>query len=90
MYRGQIIFIINAESIRNPYSNTKKDLVRKLNELGAEIEFLENQFLDAERTTGVEIALISIIIDRKVEDDLFAGVDDKIKNHTIEIEEKMS
>jgi len=76
MYRGQIIFLLNAETLRNPHTNDRKLLVRRLEESGAEIEFIQNAFLAAERKTSVEVALINIVIDRKVEDDLFAGCDD--------------
>lgn len=77
MYRGQIVFLLNAETIRNPHTNTRKVLVQKLAELDAEIEYIPGAFMDAERPTGVEVALISIIIKKQVEDDLFAGCDDK-------------
>ena len=61
MYRGEIVFLINAETIKNPYSNTRKDLVNKLEELNADIEYIQNSFLvDAERKTSVEVALIHI------------------------------
>ena len=76
MYRGQIIFLLNAETIRNPHTNSRKDLCRRLDELGAEIEFIQNAFTTAERPTNVEVALVNIVIDRKVEDDLFAGCED--------------
>lgn len=76
VYRGQIIFLLNAETIRNPCNNSRKLLVRRLDELGASIEFIAKAFIDAERKTFVEVALINIKIDRKVEDDLFAGVAD--------------
>ena len=59
---GAIICLLNAETIRNPYSNTRKDLKTKLTELHAEIKFLENAFVYAENETNVEIALIKICI----------------------------
>ncbi len=59
---GAIVCLLNAETIRNPYSNTRKDLKRKLTELGAKIEFLENAFVYAENETNVEIALVKICI----------------------------
>lgn len=85
LYRGQIIFLLNADTIRNPYTNTRKALVRKLEELDAEIEYIQDAFKDAERKTGVEIALVNIIVERQVEEDLFAGCEDEAKEsgHTI-------
>ena len=85
MFRGQIIFQLNAETIRNPYSNQRKALVKRLDELNAEIEFIEGAYKDAERPTGVEIVLINIIIEKTIEDDLFEGCDDEA-NKTIEID----
>lgn len=76
MYRGQIIFLLNAETLRNPHTNERKLLVRRLDEAGAEIEYIQNAFVNAERRTGVEVALVSVVVDRKVEDDLFADCDD--------------
>lgn len=86
MYRGQIIFLLNAETIRNPFTNTRKDLAKKLRDLNAEIEFIPDAFLTADRPTKVEVALINIVIERKVEEDLFAGVDDEVKKEQPTIE----
>jgi len=82
MYRGQIVFLLNAETLRNPHTKTRKLLARKLEELGAKIEYIKNGFVDAERKTKVEVALVYIKIDRKVEDDLFADAKDKAKKAT--------
>ncbi len=59
---GQIVCLLNSETIKNPFSNTRKDLVRKLDEYNAEIEYIQDAFKDAENKTGVEIALIYINI----------------------------
>jgi len=88
LYRGQIIFLLNAETLRNPYTNTRKELVQKLEELGAEIEYIPGAFKDAERPTGVEVALVNIKVARKVEADLFAGCDDKAEAPGERFEEK--
>jgi hypothetical protein len=76
LYRGQIICLLNAETLRNPHSDSRKLLARRLSEAGAQIEYISNAFLTAERRTAVEVALVDITIDRKVEDDLFSGCDD--------------
>lgn len=59
---GQIVCILNAETIKNPYSILRKELVKKLNEYRADIGFLSDTFVDSERTTKVEIALIYVDI----------------------------
>lgn len=62
---GQICCILNAETIRNPYSNLRKLLADKLSEYNADIEFVSGAFLNAERTTDVEVALIYVNIPTK-------------------------
>ena len=59
---GKIVCLLNAETLNNPYTITRKDLVRKLDELNAEIEYIEDAFIDAERKAYVEVALIKIDI----------------------------
>ena len=57
-----IVCILNAETIRNPYTNERKDLVNRLEKMNAEIKYMEGQFLSSERPTGVEIAVIKIFV----------------------------
>jgi hypothetical protein len=71
LFSGQIVCLLNAETIKNPFSNSRKDLVSKLNKLNASIEYIENAFLDADRKTGVEVALIYIEKIRDVETEIF-------------------
>ena len=59
---GDIVCLLNAETIRNPYTEIRKNLLRLLNEYEAEIEYIEDAFASAERSTGVEIALIKVSI----------------------------
>ena len=59
---GKVICLLNAETIRNPHTNARKDLSRKLEEYNASIEFIAGAFAAAERQTAVEIALIKVDI----------------------------
>ena len=78
---GQIISLLNAETIKNPYSVYRKDLINKLNLLNAEIEFLKDEFIEADRKTNVEIALININIPKKrIEGNILSGMF-KAKEH---------
>lgn len=88
LFSGQILFLLNAETLRNPYSNHRKELVRKLADLGAEIEYIPDGFLDAERTTPVEVALINIVVKRTVEADLFAGCSDEYVEEEVKLQQK--
>lgn len=62
----EIVCILNAETIRNPYTKRRKLLLDKINEYGS-YEFLEEEFKNAERKTNVEIALVRLVIDKKNE-----------------------
>lgn len=55
---GEVIAIVNAETIRNPFSNRRKELVKLLEEYNAEINYLPSEFTSADRTTNVEVAMI--------------------------------
>ena len=59
---SKIICLLNAETIRNPYSNKRKLLTNTLEKYNAEIEFVQNAFSNAERKTGVEVAIIHVEI----------------------------
>lgn len=66
---GQIACILNAETIRNPYTNTRKLLLKKLTEAGASIRYLNNAFAKAERRAKVDVALINVVIPKKFVDE---------------------
>lgn len=57
---GAVVCILNAETLKNPCTNERRDLQRKLTEYNAKIEFIQDAFLDAERKTTVEVALIKV------------------------------
>lgn len=61
-FGGKIICLLNKETIANPYTNSRKLLLKKLEEYGAEIEYLPLEFVNAERKTSVEVALIKMRI----------------------------
>lgn len=67
-YGGQIVCLLNAETIKNPYTIYRKYLLRQLEENNAEIQFLQDEFKNAERSTNVEIALIYLNIPEKIEE----------------------
>jgi predicted RNA methylase len=61
---GQILCLLNAETIRNPYTNTRKELVALIAKHGGSVEYVENAFSDAARKTSVEVALVHLDIGR--------------------------
>lgn len=60
---GELRCLVNAETIKNPFSNLRNALLTKLEDLGAEIEYLTDEFITAERPTAVEVALIKVKIE---------------------------
>lgn len=61
---GSIVCLLNAETLRNPYSVNRKILLRKLKEYNANIEYIEGAFNNAERKTDVEIALVKVYVEQ--------------------------
>lgn len=57
---GIVIALINAETIRNPYTQQRKELIRDLTENDARVTFVKNGFQNAARKTAVEIAIIKV------------------------------
>lgn len=56
---GHIVCVLNAETIRNPYSEERKMLSRLIDAFSyRDTRFVENAFSDAERQTDVEIAIV--------------------------------
>jgi len=74
IYSGQIVCLINAETIKNPNTQARKYLMTELSRLGADIEFLAGEFSNGERKTAVECALIYIDKRIEVEEDLFSSM----------------
>lgn len=65
---GSIRCILNAETIRNPFSMTRQELVKLLNKYGAKITYESGAFSKAERRTDVDIAIVSVDIPKPERD----------------------
>ncbi len=68
---GAIVCLLNAETIKNPYTNQRQHLIKLLNEYGAEIRYIQGAFDHAERRTDVEVALVKIAIPRRIAESEF-------------------
>lgn len=60
LYEGEIVCILNAETLRNAFSKERQHLLRIIAEHGR-VKFIENAFSDAQRKTDVEIALVHLV-----------------------------
>lgn len=65
---GQIACILNAETIRNPFTNSRKTLLKLLRKHNASIRFMEQGFSRAARRTDADVALINVNIPAANED----------------------
>jgi len=72
IYSGQVIALLNAESIRNPYSKERKLLISIIESNPTNtIEYIENAFTDSERSTDVEVVLIHLVKVANYAEDFF-------------------
>jgi len=71
LWDGEVVAIINAETIRNPYSAQRQMLVRLIERHG-EVEFIEGAFagVDAERQTDVDVALVYLRKEANLQTDI--------------------
>lgn len=77
---GAILCLLNAQTIRNPFTREMKELRKILDDYGAEITFYDQPFQssDAERFSNVEVAVIKVCIPEKYESLI---LDDLRKEH---------
>ena len=66
MHEGEIVCLLNAETIRNPHTAARKRLASILEQNG-NVEFLGDCFSRAERKTGVDVAMV--YLKKAAEDD---------------------
>lgn len=62
---GGVICLLNAETLKNPYTMERKALVQRLDDLQANVQYLEQAFNRAERKTSVEVAIVRVFIPKK-------------------------
>ena len=67
---GQIVCLLNAETLKNQHTMYRKNLASMLSQLNADIEYISDAFIDAERKTNVEIALIYINLPKREPDSI--------------------
>lgn len=57
---GSIICIMNANTLRKANTRTRIKLLEQLSSVGANVDYLEDAFVDAERKTNVSIAVVKV------------------------------
>lgn len=59
---GGIVCLLNAETLRNPSTYARKILARELERLEAETTYIERAFVESERRTYVDVAMVKCTI----------------------------
>ena len=59
---GQIVCLLNAETIRNPYTNLRKTLLQTLKQYDAQFEYIADGFKSAERKADVDVVIVKVSI----------------------------
>lgn len=61
LWNGEVVAIIGAETLRNPYSKERQHLVKLIEKYG-DVEYLSEEFMtdETQRKTRVEIALVRL------------------------------
>ena len=69
---GSIICLLNAETLKNPHTKARQKLKEELKDI-SQITYHKGLFLDAERKTDVEIALVkaSVVSEKILESEYF-------------------
>jgi len=80
LWDGEIAAIVNAETIRNPFSKERQFLVDLITSHG-DVEFLEDAFMsdDAMRKTPVDVALIHLRKRADMESNVFGNLLEELK-----------
>lgn len=59
LHSGEIVCLLNAETVRNPFSQKRKLLVKLIEDYGS-VEWIGKQFQDAERKTAVDSCIVRL------------------------------
>jgi hypothetical protein len=57
IHHGEIVCLLNEETIKNPYTEERRNLVQIIEQFG-EVEYLGDCFSNAERKTDVRVAMV--------------------------------
>src|SRR5699024_10731262 len=81
----KVYAILNKQTIDNAYTNKRQELLRKLDEYDASIEYVSGAFTTADRKTDVEVALIRVNVSTM--DNVGESIYDEIPLYSSDINE---
>lgn len=64
---GAVICILNAQTIKNPYTRERMELLDILEKYHADISYMQDAFVESEHSTSVEIAVVKVMISQTEE-----------------------
>lgn len=73
IYNGDVIALINAETLRNPFSKSRQ-LLNSIIEQHGSVEYIAGAFVDAERKTDIDVALVHLKKRNSINADYFGGM----------------
>lgn len=62
---GAIVCLLNAETLKNQCSNDRILLAKKIEQSNGTVEYVQSAFMEAERKTPVEVALVKVQFPKK-------------------------
>ncbi len=80
LWDGEIVAILNAETVRNPFSRDRQTLLRLIQSFG-EVEFVEGAFAvpQAQRKTDVDVALVYLRKQADLKHDIIGDLLDDLR-----------
>lgn len=78
-YGGQIVCLLNSETINNPYTLERKVLIEKIEQYGGKVFDYGQCFASAERPTDVNVSCVYIDIPRGAKSDILDGLEKAAK-----------
>lgn len=85
LYDGEVVALINAETVKNPFSKERQRLVRLIEEHG-DVEFEQNAFRgeDVVREADVEVAIVHLVKKADLQHDVIGGLLDTLQVDTLQ------
>lgn len=83
---GRIVCLLNAETIKNPYSNRRKLLIQQLEKYNAEYDYVKDGFKTAEHQTDVECVIVKLNVPSPFEN-CRSRIVDELEDFDIELDD---
>ena len=85
LYDGEIVCLLNAETLRNPFSKERQRLVRLIEQHG-DVEFVQEAFKgdDVEREADVDVAIVHLVKKADLQHDVIGDVLDALEDDPLQ------